>query len=149
MLNNSYFITEGFMHKKFYIRLIVSILFIFFICVLYNPSKQEVLKITDTQTISKLFCDKKNFFIKFTKKGCVYCEKVEELDFDNNPLFYEYSFKENSSIKDVQQLKNFFPTLEAVPIFYYVSNGKIIDELLITDWNNPKKEITEWMRKYQ
>ena len=126
MLNNSYFITEGFMHKKFYIRLIVSILFICFICVLYNPSKQEVLKITDTQTITKLFCDKKN-----------------------NPLFYEYSFKETPSIKDVQQLKNFFPTLEAVPIFYYVSNGKIIDELLITDWNNPKKEITEWMRKYQ
>ena len=63
------------MHKKFYIRLIVSILFICFICVLYNPSKQEVLKITDTRQFQNCFVTKRIFLLSSLKKDVYIVKK--------------------------------------------------------------------------
>lgn len=41
-------------------------------------------------------------------------------------------------------MEKVFSEFEYVPVFFYVKNGEVVSELIISNWKNPEKEIKNW-----
>lgn len=50
---------------------------------------------------------------------------------------------------DMEYLKNNFDPFKYVPTFYYIKKNKVIDYLVISDWNNPIKELDNWIQNVE
>ena len=48
-----------------------------------------------------------------------------------------------------EYLKNNFDPFKYVPTFYYIKKNKVIDYLVISDWNNPIKELDNWIQSVE
>lgn len=116
----------------------------------FNRDKyRNIITVSSIEDAKKLIDAKNMFIIEFSKVDCPYCEDLDAItkDFELKGTipFYKYTISQDNELQEYAELKTFFSSLEYVPTLYYVENGKIEDELLITDWNNAEKEFIEWM----
>lgn len=41
-------------------------------------------------------------------------------------------------------MKEVLSEFEYVPVIFYVKNGQVVSELIVSDWKNPETEILNW-----
>ena len=63
-------------------------------------------------------------------------------------IFPSYANEETTDT-DMEYLKNNFDPFKYVPTFYYIKKNKVIDYLVISDWNNPIKELDNWIQNVE
>lgn len=74
-------------------------------------------------------------------------ESRKKLKFTGKISFYKYTLTDKGGLEEFFELKKLFPKLEYAPSIYYVENGKVVDELIIADWENCEMEIQTWLEK--
>lgn len=111
-------------------------------------SNSAILEVKNISDIKILMSTKDSFFIQISKENCGYCEiledKEKEIDYSKIQPFYKYVFDKDADIKTVSQMKEIFSEFEYVPVFFYVKKGKVVSELIISDWKKSEKEIMNW-----
>ncbi|MBS6116552.1 hypothetical protein [Thomasclavelia spiroformis] len=144
------------MKKKKIILISISIAIIFFLFGIHytkiNKADQtEIINIDNIKTVKQIFNTNKKYIIQFSKKNCYFCEKLEKVEeklkFTGKISFYKYTLTDKGGLEEFSELKKLFPKLEYAPSIYYVENGKVVDELIIADWENCEMEIQTWLEK--
>lgn len=119
-----------------------------FIMTFINNKNSSIIEIENISDINILMTTKDAFFIQISRENCGYCkileDKEKEIDYSKIQPFYKYVFDKNINIKTMAQMKEIFSEFEYVPVFFYVKNGEVVSELIVSDWKKPEKEIMDW-----
>lgn len=141
-----------------YIRMAVILILILVPLSLYAITKlnnsdkyKSIMQVSSIEEVKNLIKEKDKFIIEFSKVDCPYCEKMDVItnDFELKGTipFYKYTITQSNELREYAELKSFFSSFQYVPTLYYVENGEIIYDLLITDWDNAEKDFTKWVNK--
>lgn len=142
--------------KKKVTLISISIVIIFFLFGIHytkmnRVDQTEIINIDSIKMVRQIFDTNKKYIIQFSKKNCYFCEKLEKveekLEFNGKISFYKYTITDKGGLEEFSELKKLFPKLEYAPSVYYVENGKVVDELIIADWENCEIEIQTWLEK--
>ena len=111
-----------------------------------NPS--EVNAITSIQELDEVIQEMDKVIVEISKDGCFYCmelKKVENKIKTDIPI-YKYIIDENTTDQDIEYLEMTFQPLKYIPAFYNMSSKEVRDYIVVSDWDNPIKEINNWIK---
>lgn len=112
---------------------ILFILLMSFCLIGCQKAKTEFKNVNNICELTNIIENNDEVIVEISKNTCPYCNEINEETTDT----------------DMEYLKNNFDPFKYVPTFYYIKKNKVIDYLVISDWNNPIKELDNWIQSVE
>lgn len=127
---------------------ILFILLMSFCLIGCQTEKTEFKNVNNICELTNIIENNDEVIVEISKNTCPYCNELNEKksELQQDVVIYKYEINEETTDTDMEYLKNNFDPFKYVPTFYYIKKNKVIDYLVISDWNNPIKELDNWIQ---
>lgn len=116
-----------------------------------QKAKTEFKNVNNICELTNIIENNDEVIVEISKNTCPYCNELNEKksELQQDVVIYKYEINEETTDTDMEYLKNNFDPFKYVPTFYYIKKNKVIDYLVISDWNNPIKELDNWIQNVE
>ena len=130
---------------------ILFILLMSFCLIGCQTEKTEFKNVNNICELTNIIENNDEVIVEISKNTCPYCNELNEKksELQQDVVIYKYEINEEKTDTDMEYLKNNFDPFKYVPTFYYIKKNKVIDYLVISDWNNPIKELDNWIQNVE
>lgn len=132
-----------------------NILYVFLVimmvlCLTSCKSSKLMIEEININQLEKLIENKEDFILQISLEQCPYCLELrsieEDLVTENSITIYEYTVKTKND-NDIDYITSILPSLQYYPSIYKFTDGKITNELDLSEWNDLEERLINWLDK--